>query len=262
LAIAEGWLACTAFWKVTIMQFRTAFAAVMLAGCATADQVKQLEDKVKTLEEKVDKMEKARPGTPAPADPAKEQAAEKLFTEMNDALTKGDIEGAKGRLATLTKDYPETTAAKKAKKAGAELEVVGKAVPADWKGSIEKWYQGESNVDLNSGVTLVVFWEVWCPHCKREVPNLKTTFDKFNSKGLDVVGLTKVTRSATEEKVLEFIKEQAVTYPIAKENGKLSELFNVSGIPAAAVVKDGKIVWRGHPARLTDEMINAWLGAS
>ena len=38
----------------------------------------------------------------------------------------------------------------------------------------------------------------------------------------------------------------------------MSQHFNVSGIPAAAVVKDGKIVWRGHPARLTDEMIQGW----
>ncbi len=43
------------------------------------------------------------------------------------------------------------------------------------------------------------------------------------------------------------------------ETGKLTEYFNVSGIPAAAVVKDGKIVWRGHPIRLTDEMLKNWL---
>jgi hypothetical protein len=39
----------------------------------------------------------------------------------------------------------------------------------------------------------------------------------------------------------------------------MSDYFAVSGIPAAAVIKDGKVVWRGHPGRLTDDMINAWL---
>ena len=29
---------------------------------------------------------------------------------------------------------------------------------------------------------------------------------------------------------------------------------------AAAVVKDGKVVWRGHPGKLTDDMFKAWLG--
>ncbi len=74
-----------------------------------------------------------------------------------------------------------------------------------------------------------------------------------------MVGLTKITRSATEEKVNEFIKENKLGYPTAKEGGDLSKAFNVSGIPAAAVVKGGKIVWRGHPGRLNDDMIKGWL---
>ena len=125
---------------------------------------------------------------------------------------------------------------------------------------IEKWYQGEGDIDLTKGTTLVVFWEVWCPHCRREVPNVKETVSKYGDKGLQVVGLTKVTRSSTEEKVTEFIKEHDLNYPVAKEkDGALSKYFNVSGIPAAAVVKDGEIVWRGHPARLSDDMIKGWL---
>ena len=62
------------------------------------------------------------------------------------------------------------------------------------------------------------------------------------------------TNSSTE-----FIKDNKVTYPTAKENGDLSKHFNVSGIPAAAVVKGGKIIWRGHPGRLNDSMIDGWL---
>ena len=52
-------------------------------------------------------------------------------------------------------------------------------LPADWAKNIEKYYQGEGNVDLSSGTTLVVFWEVWCPHCRREVPELKETYEKL-----------------------------------------------------------------------------------
>ena len=47
---------------------------------------------------------------------------------------------------------------------------------------------------------------------------------------------------------------------MAKEDGqKMSDRFGVKGIPAAAVVKNGKVVWRGHPARIKDEMIDGWL---
>ena len=108
-------------------------------------------------------------------------------------------------------------------------------------------------------VTLLAFWEAWCPHCQREVPELEATYKSLSPQGLQIVGLTKITKSATEEKVTEFIKEKGVTYPMAKETGALSEYFGVSGIPAAAVVKDGKVVWRGHPARLDEETLKAWL---
>jgi hypothetical protein len=39
----------------------------------------------------------------------------------------------------------------------------------------------------------------------------------------------------------------------------MSTYFGVRGIPAAAVVKDGQIVWRGHPARITEDMLKGWL---
>ena len=67
-----------------------------------------------------------------------------------------------------------------------------------------------------------------------------------------------MTKSATDEKVEEFIKESKAKFPILKEkDGSLSKAYAVSGIPAAALVKDGKVIWRGHPARLDDATIDA-----
>jgi thiol-disulfide isomerase/thioredoxin len=104
-----------------------------------------------------------------------------------------------------------------------------------------------------------VFWELWCPHCRREVPRIQQLHDKFSPKGFQIVGLTKMTRGKTEKEIMDFLAEQKVNYPSAKENGDLSSYFAVSGIPAAVVLKDGKVVWRGHPARINDGMIEAWL---
>ncbi len=245
------------------MSLRTlTLAALLVGGCATTEQVKALEEEVGTLKTRVETLEKSggeRRGRRRGGGP-REEAAKKIYEELSDLVAKGQMEPAKAKADELEKNFGSTTTFKRARKMIDELSVVGKPVPDSWKAGIEKWYQGESEVDLMTGTTLIVFWEVWCPHCKREVPELKATYDSFKGKGLDVVGLTKVTRSATEESVLAFVKEQGVTYPLAKENGDLSRDFNVSGIPAAAVVKDGKIIWRGHPARLSDELLNGWLG--
>ena len=96
-------------------------------------------------------------------------------------------------------------------------------------------------------------------HCQREVPKLQALYDNLKGDGLQVVGLTKITKSATEEKVAEFITSRSVSYPVAKENGQASQHFGVSGIPAAAVIKDGKVIWRGHPARLSEAQLKSWL---
>jgi thiol-disulfide isomerase/thioredoxin len=234
-----------------------------LSGCATQDQVKKLEERVAELEKKPSAGQPPpRPGQgqnpmQGSGDPAKEEAARNLYTEIQELVGKGDIDGAKAKMNDLTTNYADTTTAKRAQSLNAELSVVGKPAPSELK--VEKWFQGQNEVNINKGATLVVFWEAWCPHCKREVPKLEETYEKYKGKGFEVVGLTKITKSSTEDKVEEFIKEQKVTYPMAKETGEMSDYFAVSGIPAAAVIKDGKVVWRGHPGRLTDDMINAWL---
>lgn len=241
--------------------------AIALAGCT--DPV--LEQRVADLEQKVTDLDKkvAEAGTRGPAErgpaaaaatasPEQEEAGAELLREANTLVTDMKYTEALARLATLEKDYPTTRAARSSKRLVEELSVIG--VDAGTL-EVEKWFQG--NASMGDGkATLVVFWEVWCPHCRREVPAIEATFEKYKGDGLNVVGVTKVTKSATDAEVTAFIKENNLSYPIAKETGALSERFGVRGIPAAAVVKDGKVVWRGHPARLTEEMFKAWLGTT
>jgi thiol-disulfide isomerase/thioredoxin len=187
-----------------------------------------------------------------------EGEAQQAYTNISRLAAEGKMTEAKTEMDNFMKKYGSTEIAKRARKLNDELSVVGKDAPAEW--GIDKWYQGESDVDLaGDKTTLLVFWEVWCPHCQREVPKMEALFESLKGDGLQVVGLTRITKSATDEKVANFIKEKEIGYPIAKENGSISQYFNVSGIPAAAVVKDGKVVWRGHPARLNETMIKGWM---
>ena len=88
---------------------------------------------------------------------------------------------------------------------------------------------------------------------------MEKRYQELKGKGLKVAALTKLSRNTEPQKVKDFMAENKVTYPVGKEDGKLSATFAVSGIPAAAVVKDGKIVWRGHPSGLSDEKLQGWL---
>ncbi len=190
------------------------------------------------------------------ADPARTEAAIALFREANQLVAARKYDEARAKLNQLKNEYGDTPAARSGDKVLREIEVIGKPTgPLQ----VEKWYQGQT--EIGNEPTLLVFWEAWCPHCKREVPKLEELYQKHKGK-MAVIGLTKQTRNITDDQVKSFIEEKGIHYPIAKEaDGAMSRYYNVSGIPAAAVVKDGKVVWRGHPARITEEMIAEWTGS-
>ena len=244
---------------------------LLLAFPAMAQEaatVEQLEARIATLEKRIASLEKSlaaqlrsleqRIAAGRNAPNPLEGEASAAFAKINAQVAAGNADQAKVMMADFMKKYGTTNAAKKARRLNQELAVFGKEQPADW--GIEKWFQGESDINLAGDSTkLLVFWELWCPHCKREVPKVQAMYNSLKDQGLEVVGLTKITKSSTEEQVTEFIAQQGVAYPIAKENGTASRYFGVSGIPAAAVVKGGKVVWRGHPGSLTEAMLKGWL---
>ena len=103
-------------------------AFALLAGCATADRVKALEEKVTALEEKVEAVAKSG-GKAAPKDEKAEKAASALYEAIGKAVRAGDTDGAKTKLAEMKKKYSNTTAYRRARKIERELEVIGKAAP-------------------------------------------------------------------------------------------------------------------------------------
>ena len=241
------------------------FVALALAALPAAAAGKKVdEERVTALESRLEALEKQLGDmqsrmTEIEDLALRDQRAEEASKELTRLYNAGDHLAAKELLDTFQKDYAGTEAAKRATRIAGELQVIGKPAPAQVTAT--QWYAGESaaNLDLASGTALVVFFEEWCPHCKREVPKMQATYDKFSGQGLNVMACTKVTKSATDEKVQEFVTTNNLQFPVFKEDGNLSQYFGVSGIPAAAVVKDGKIIWRGHPANITDAMLASWL---
>lgn len=231
-------------------------ALALLAGCAQKKDVDAMEARLAALEEKVATLEKRAPAGPASS--AEEEAANAVMKDVTEATKNNDYATAKAKLQELMAKHSNTKAGKAAEKMYREVGLVGAdAKPID----VEKWYQGKVALG-DKPVTLLVFWEVWCPHCKREMPELAKREKDLEKMGIQIVGLTKITKSATEEKVLEFMKENDINFPMAKEKeGSMSEAYNVSGIPAAALVKDGKVIWRGHPGRLDDATLAKLVGA-
>ena len=44
--------------------------------------------------------------------------------------------------------------------------------------------------DLEGSVVLLTFWGTWCGPCRREIPDFIKLYDKYNTDGLEIVGIT------------------------------------------------------------------------
>ena len=104
-------------------------------------------------------------------------------------------------------------------------------------------------------LTLVTFWELWCPHCKRALPHLESLRRQFEDADFDVVGITKLNRGVDVEMVQLYATEQQIGFTLLKGEETLSSIYGVRGIPDTMLMKNDKIIWRGHPAAVTAEVI-------
>ncbi len=199
------------------------------------------------------------PLTNAPSVPAEDPAMAQLRAAMEIDLA-GDATGARAALDALALANPDTRVGAFAARRAAELAVVG--TPAT-KPDAERWYT-PVEVNPDASATVLVFFESWCPHCQQELPKLPALACRWSPAGVQVVALTKLTQGATDADV----QRDSVTHGLFglavghERNGATSEAYGVTGIPAAAVVRGGIVVWRGHPAQLDDATLARITGAT
>ena len=129
------------------------------------------------------------------------------------------------------------------------------AAPKDWVGkelpALAVEYL-DAKPDTKGKPTIVEFWATWCPPCRASIPHLNAINKKFKEKGLVIVGIS----DEKKEDVEKFRKGLPMEYTVAIGGAALEKTLGISGIPHAFIVgKDGKVVWEGHPMRLTDAEI-------
>ena len=90
---------------------------------------------------------------------------------------------------------------------------------------------------------LLDFWASWCGPCRAEIPNIKELYDRFHSKGLDVLGVAVWDKVEATQKA---IKELGIVWPqIINAQQIPTELYGIQGIPHIILfAPDGTIVAR------------------
>jgi thiol-disulfide isomerase/thioredoxin len=97
-----------------------------------------------------------------------------------------------------------------------------------------------SNVDfakLRGKVVLVDFWATWCPVCVREIPDVKTVYDRFHGQGMEIVG---INLDDDKARMIQFTTDNKMDWPQcldrARGTNSYARHYKIEGIPAMWLV--------------------------
>jgi len=140
------------------------------------------------------------------------------------------------------------------------------AEPAGWVFDLQLQKAAQARGELLAlaefrGKPLVVnFWATWCPPCVEEMPELSAFFDKYNPKGVQLLGIAVDSPS----NVREFLEERQFSYPLVVAGANGSELASrlgsrIDAFPYTVLVAPNGQVVQQKMGRIYEEELIKWV---
>lgn len=98
--------------------------------------------------------------------------------------------------------------------------------------------------NLRGHIVLLDFWASWCGPCLREMPNVKMLYDKYHSKGLEILGVSLDEKADAWKNAI--AKKELNWFHVSSLKGwecPAAKTYNVTGIPRMYIIDEtGKII--------------------
>ena len=173
--------------------------------------------------------------------PKSEDAADALLQLAITEEFSGKTEEAQKWYTSLATDHAKSDAGKRAQGALRRLGLEGKSLALKGTGLDGK------PVDLGAyrgKAVLVIFWATWCQPCTEDLPQIKALYDKYRSKGFEIVGVNLDTQ---KEAIMPYINQHGnrwahIAEPAGLE-GQFAVDYGIISVPTMFLVnQQGQVV--------------------
>jgi len=101
--------------------------------------------------------------------------------------------------------------------------------------------------DYSGKVLLVNLWATWCGPCRMETPELVRLHKEYQSRGVEMIGLSTEDPVASARSVSEFVREFNVDYQIGWAKREVAQIMmqGRTSIPQSFIIaRDGRVIRR------------------
>jgi thiol-disulfide isomerase/thioredoxin len=106
---------------------------------------------------------------------------------------------------------------------------------------------------LKGEVVIVDFWASWCPPCRKEIPGFIKLYERYKSKGLEIVAIS-LDKISLEE-MNSFVQQFGINYPVVMADNKVSDAYGgIRAIPTTFMVDKKGLIRNKHIGYTTPEV--------
>jgi peroxiredoxin len=157
-----------------------------------------------------------------------------LAALVEDAWDRNDSVAADRFLSMLVEGFPHHVESERIKGAKKRRNAIGRPFELSF---ISTAGQEVSVQRMTGQIVVVAFWATWCQPCRQALPRLKALYDRLQSRGVRVIG---ISLDSSRQALDECVRKERIAWPQYFDGKQwendIARQFGVDAIPAVYVV--------------------------